>query len=170
MSAATFGFANSRPTASAARNRFATQSLETASPGQLLVKLFDRLQLDIARAETEQRAGRHAAASEQLVHAQAIVSELMSMLDLDAWSGAPQLLSIYTFLFSELVQANVGHDPARTASCGRIVEPLADAWRQAATGRTAPLAGTSAGASTSSASASLAATTDVPAPRASFVG
>ena len=168
MSTAAFGFATSRPTASAARNRFATQSLETASPGQLLVKLFDRLELDIARAETEQRAGRHAAASEQLVHAQAIVSELMSMLDVDAWSGAPQLLSIYTFLFSELVQANVGHDPARTASCGRIVEPLADAWRQAAAGGTSPLASTKT--RSSNAPAAFAATTDVPAPRTSVVG
>lgn len=158
MSAATFGFATARPTASAARNRFATQSLETATPAQLLVKLYERLQLDIARAEAEQRAGRHSSASEQLVHAQAIVSELMGMLDVDAWSGAPQLLSIYTFLFSELVAANLTHDPVRTASCGRIVGPLADAWRQAATGGTTPVTPVAPPGA------------DVPAPRASFVG
>ncbi|MFC3689489.1 flagellar export chaperone FliS [Aquipuribacter hungaricus] len=161
MSAATFGFATARPTTSAARNRFATQSLETATPAQLLVRLYERLQLDIARAEAEQRAGRHTAASEQLVHAQAIVSELMSMLDVDAWSGAPQLLSIYTFLFSELVAANLSHDPAKTSSCGRIVAPLADAWRQAATGGTTPVAAATPVGSLG---------TDVPAPRASFVG
>lgn len=139
MSAVAPGYAVSRAAAASARTRFAAQSLETLSPNQLLVKLYERLQLDIARAEAEQHAGRHVAASEQLVHAQAIVSELMSSLDVDAWSGAPRLLSIYTFLFAELVAANVGHDPARTAACGRLVAPLADAWRQAATGGTAPV-------------------------------
>jgi len=160
MSAPTFGLATSRASTAAARGRFANQSLETATPGQLLVKLYERLQLDIARAEAEQRAGRHVAASEQLVHAQAIVTALMGNLDVDAWSGAPQLFSIYTFLFSELVSANLEQDPVRTASCGRIVEPLADAWRQAAAGGTTPVTATR----------TTGAGDDVPAPRASFVG
>ena len=154
--AAAFGFATSRST-TAARSRFASQSLETLSPNQLLVKLYERLQLDIARAETHQRAGQHAAASEQLLHAQAIVSELMSSLDVEAWSGAPRLLSIYTFLFSELVAANVARDPARTAACGRLVEPLVDAWRQAATGGATPVV-------------PARRADDVPAPRTSVVG
>ncbi len=157
MSAAAFGARVRPPSASAARNRFAAQSLETLGPHQLLVKLFERLQLDIARAETHQRAGEHVAASEQLVHAQAIVSELMSSLDVDAWSAGPRLMGIYTFLFSELVTANLQHDPDRTASCGRLVAPLVDAWRQAAGGGTAPVV-PSRGPD------------DLPAPRTSVVG
>lgn len=154
--AAAFGFAT-RGSATAARSRFATQSLETLSPNQLLVKLFERLQLDVARAETHQRAGEHAAASEQLVHAQAIVSELMGSLDVDVWDGAPRLLGIYTFLFSELVTANVQRDAARTAACGLVVAPLVDAWRQAAAGGTTPVA-------------PARRADDVPAPRTSVVG
>jgi flagellar protein FliS len=138
MSPTAYGPAGPRA-ASAARSRFAAQSLETLSPNQLLVKLFERLQLDIARAETHQRAGEHVAASAQLVHAQAIVSELMTSLDVDRWSGAPRLMSIYTFLFSELIASNLQRDPVRTASCGRLVEPLVDAWRQAAAGGVTPV-------------------------------
>ncbi|WP_380163594.1 flagellar export chaperone FliS [Jannaschia sp. R86511] len=141
MSAAAFGFAGARTTA-ARLGRFTDDSLSTASPSQLLVKLFDRLLLDMERGEAEQRAGRHAAASEQLVHAQAIVSELMSSLDVDAWSGGPGLLSVYSFLLSELVSANVGHDPERTAACRRVAEPLADAWRQAASSTQVPAVAT----------------------------
>ena len=74
-------------------SRFAAEALETATPAQLLVKLYDRLLLDIDRGEAAQRAGQHVAASEQLMHAQAIVSELMSSLDVDAWSGGPGLMS-----------------------------------------------------------------------------
>lgn len=138
MSAAAFRFATTRSTASRI-DRFASQALETATPGQLLVKLFDRLLLDLARGEAEQRAGRYPQASTHLLHAQDIVAELMSSLDVDAWSGGPGLMSIYSFLHSELVHANVDRDADRTAACRPLVQPLADAWRQAAAGGTAPV-------------------------------
>lgn len=162
MSAAAFGFATSRPTTAARISRFTDDALSTASPSTLLVKLFDRLVLDIERGEAAQRAGRHSVANDQLVHAQAIVAELMSSLDVDAWSGGPQLMSVYSFLMSELVSANVQHDPDRTAACRRVVEPLADAWRQAAT------AGTTA--VPAARGALLGEPADVPAQRTSLVG
>lgn len=162
--AAAFRFAAARPVTTAAKvDRFASQSLETATPGQLLVRLYDRLLLDIARGEAEQRASRHGAASEQLLHAQAIVSELMSNLDVDAWSGAPRLMSIYSFLLTELVNANVQHDPDRTASCRRLVEPLAEAWREAAGSGTTPVTTVAAGRAP-------VREDGVPAPRTSLVG
>lgn len=167
MSAAAFGFATARTT-SARIGRFTDDSLSTASPSQLLVKLYDRLLLDIARAETHQRTGDHTAASGQLVHAQAIVAELSGSLDVDAWSGGPGLMSLYLFLGSELVEANLTRDPERTAACGVLVEPLADAWRQAASGGTAPVPAARSAAVTSA--AARGATAAVPAVRTSFVG
>ena len=160
MSAAAFGFATSRSTA-ARIDRFATQALETSSPGQLLVKLFDRLLLDLARGEAEQRADRFPQASTHLLHAQDIIAELMSSLDVSAWSGGPGLMSIYSFLHTELVSANVDRDPDRIAACRPLVEPLADAWRQAATGGTTPVV---------PARRAGDAAADVPAPRTSVVG
>jgi len=167
VSAAAFGFATARTT-TARIGRFAEDSLSTASPSQLLVKLYERLLLDIARAEANQRRGDHIAASGQLVHAQAIVAELSGSLDVDAWSGGPGLMSVYTFLGNELIQANLTHDPARTASCRQIVEPLADAWRQAAAGGTAPVPAARSAAVTSA--ADLGATGTVPAARTSLIG
>ncbi|MBX9246633.1 flagellar export chaperone FliS [Actinotalea ferrariae] len=116
----------------AVRTRYVDDTVATASPAKLLTMLYDRLLLDLQRAENEQRAADRAAAGVHLTHAQDIVSELAATLDVSAWDGAQQLLSIYTFLLTELVAANVSGDADRTASCRALVEPLADAWHQAA--------------------------------------
>lgn len=114
------------------RARYVDDSVATASPARLLTMLYDRLVLDLQRAETDQRGGDRAAAGPHLTHAQDIVGELMATLDVAAWDGAPQLMSVYTFLLTELVGANVSGDPERTAACRELVEPLRDAWHQAA--------------------------------------
>jgi flagellar secretion chaperone FliS len=116
----------------AVRSRYMDDSVSTANPAQLLIMLYDRLVLDLSRAEAAQRAGDRAGAGQQLLHAQDIVSELASTLDVSAWDGAQQLMSVYTFLLTELMGANVAGDPERTAACRELVEPLRDAWRQAA--------------------------------------
>ena len=116
----------------AVRTRYLDDTVSTAGPAMLLTMLYDRLVLDLVRAENEQRAGTRGAAGAHLLHAQDIVSELASTLDLDAWDGARRLLSVYTFLLTELVQANVAGDAERTATCRALVEPLRDAWHEAA--------------------------------------
>ncbi len=118
----------------AARARFVDDALTTASPAVLLTRLYDRLVLDLARAETAQRDGDRLAAGTQLLHAQDIVAELLSSLDTAAWAGGPGLAALYGFLLTELVSANVTCDPERTASCRALVEPLRDAWHEAARG------------------------------------
>jgi flagellar protein FliS len=114
------------------RTRYLDDAVATASPAKLLTMLYDRLVLDLQRAEAEQQVGDRAAAGQHLVHAQDIVSELAASLDVDAWDGAAHLMSVYTFLLTELVGANVSGDPDRTAACRELVEPLRDAWREAA--------------------------------------
>ena len=113
-------------------NRYLADSLGTASPAALLVMLYDRLVLDLQRAEEAQVAGDREIAHENLVHAQAIVSEFQTSLKVDAWDGGANLMAIYTWLLAELTRANVTGDPARTASCRETAVELAEAWRQAA--------------------------------------
>jgi flagellar secretion chaperone FliS len=114
------------------RERYLADSTATASPARLLVMLYDRLVLDLQRGEQSLLAEGRAAASEHLQHAQEIIMELWTSLDLDAWDGARGLASIYSFLLTELVQANVAGDAARVKTCRGLVEPLRDAWREAA--------------------------------------
>jgi flagellar protein FliS len=115
-----------------ARDAYLGTSVSTASPARLLVLLYDRLVLDLQRAADLQDGGQHLEAAPHLLHAQDIVLELQSSLDLDVWDGAAQLAAIYGFLHSELVRANVRRDVAVTRGCLDLVVPLAEAWREAA--------------------------------------
>ncbi|MEZ0493711.1 flagellar export chaperone FliS [Kineococcus sp. TBRC 1896] len=114
-------------------NRYLGDSLATASPTALLVMLYDRLLLDLRRAEQAQREQDRETAHVNLVHAQAIVQELQASLKVDAWEGGTGLMALYTWVLSELTAANVDCDAERTARCRvETVEPLAEAWREAA--------------------------------------
>jgi flagellar secretion chaperone FliS len=118
----------------ALRARYLADTVSTASPARLLVMLYDRLLLDLSQGEAALRAGEREMASDRLIHAQDIVLELRASLDVTGWTGAPGLAQLYSFLLTELIRANVRQEPDRVAGCRDVVQPLAEAWRQAALG------------------------------------
>jgi flagellar secretion chaperone FliS len=119
-------------TAASLRARYLGDTVTTASPQRLLVMLYDRLALDLERAHLALAAGDRTEGGAQLQHAQEIVLELLASLDVDAWEGGPRLAALYNWLLAELMTANVKGDANRVNSCLQVVEPLRDAWRQAA--------------------------------------
>lgn len=116
----------------AMRARYLADTIATASPARLLVMLYDRLALDVTQGEAAIRNGDRATASDRLTHAQEIIGELLSTLDVTAWEGADGLASLYRFLLQELMQANIKQDAAKAGSCRELIEPLQEAWREAA--------------------------------------
>jgi flagellar secretion chaperone FliS len=128
-------------TSPALRSRYLTDSVSTASPARLLVMLYDRLVLDLAHAETALNDGDREAASARVQHAQEIILELRASLDLTAWDGAANLAAIYDFLLTELIGANVAGDAGRIGVAKGLVQPLAEAWREAASIATSSAAG-----------------------------
>ena len=114
------------------RARYVSASVATASPQQLLVMLYDRLALDLERAEQTLVDGDRTAAHDQLMHAQEIVMELRASLNVDVWDGGPRLAALYSWVLGELIQANLKGDVRRVRDCRNVVEPLRDAWREAA--------------------------------------
>jgi flagellar protein FliS len=116
-----------------AAGRYADDSVATASPTRLLVMLYDRLVLDLTRGEQAQREGDRDLAGRSLGHAQDIVAELLSSLDQGAWDGGPQLAALYAWLLKEISGSIVTGDADRTAAARQCVEPLRDAWSEAAT-------------------------------------
>lgn len=104
----------------------------SATPAQLVTMLYDRLLLDLHRAETAQVAADWDAAREQLLHAQAIVGELSSTLKIDVWDGGEGLLAVYNYASTSLITANVHRDVQATRDCIRILDPLRQAWHDAA--------------------------------------
>ncbi|NMR21031.1 flagellar export chaperone FliS [Cellulomonas fimi] len=114
------------------RSRFLDNAVATAGPQQILTMLYDRLVLDIDRAEAAQREGNRSAAADQLDHAQDVVSALASTLDVDAWAGGKGLMELYMYLLRELIGCSIAGDPERTAKARELVAPLRDAWHEAA--------------------------------------
>ncbi|BAL92841.1 putative flagellar protein [Actinoplanes missouriensis 431] len=115
------------------RDRYLQDSINTASPAKLLTMLYDRLILDLGQGEEAIRNGDRELGSAKVMHAQEIVLELRTTLDLEAWDGAPGLANLYGFILTELIGANISRDADRVASCRKLLEPLRDAWREAAT-------------------------------------
>lgn len=111
--------------------RYLADTAETASPGRLVVMLYDGLTADLARAEQAMHQGSRRVAHERLLRAQGILAELLATLETRSWEGGPVLAEIYAYLLNELVAANVAQDPARVRACRTIVEPLGEAWREA---------------------------------------
>ena len=118
--------------ASMIRNRYVGDSVATASPARLVTMLYDRLVRDLVTGEGAIVEHDLAAANEALIHAQKILWELAAGLDPTRWSGGPALAALYQFMITELLAANVHKDQDRVAAVRGLVEPLRDAWYQAA--------------------------------------
>lgn len=104
----------------------------SVTPGpQLVVKLYERLLLDLRRGAQAIGNGSIEAAHQQLVHAQDIVFELNMALDVEAWDGGPALRSIYEHLSGKLIDANVQKSEPLVLECIDMVAPLVEAWQEA---------------------------------------
>ncbi|KFF61082.1 flagellar protein FliS [Cryobacterium sp. MLB-32] len=120
------------PNAEARRARYNREAVLSATPVRLLTMLYDRLLLDLNRAEAAQVDENWGVASENLLHAQAIISELTTSLNVDAWNGGEGLFALYTYVSTALMRANTHRDVARTQESIALLEPLRLTWHEAA--------------------------------------
>jgi len=104
-------------------------ALTTASPARVVVLAYERLILDCERAIACLEAGKPA--QEHLIHAQDLVLALQINLDVEVWDGAKRLSGLYTFLYQELIAANISKDVSKIQDCIAWIGPLLDAWRHA---------------------------------------
>jgi flagellar secretion chaperone FliS len=116
----------------ARRSQYVREAVLSATPTRLLTMLYDRLLLDLNRAEAAQEQQNWGSASEQLLHAQAILSELTSSLNVELWDGAEGLRALYTYVTTALIAANTRKDVARTREAIALLDPLRAAWHEAA--------------------------------------
>lgn len=118
--------------AAAKLSQYNRDAVLSASPARLLTMLYDRLVLDLKRAHGALTEQNWSVAWESLRHADQIVAELASSLKLDAWDGADGLLQLYTYLTETIVTANIDRDVDRVREAIELVEPLRQAWHEAA--------------------------------------
>ncbi len=113
------------------RTRYLHDASHTASPGRLVVMLYERLVRDLERAEQAIACREREAAHGQLVHAQEIVLELLASLDTRRFPDGEPLAHLYVYLVERLIDANVRQDPAEVATCRHLCADLLSVWSEA---------------------------------------
>lgn len=116
----------------AVRNRYVQDAVSTVAPAKLVTMLYDALVRDLDLAEKAMLARDLETAHDHLIHAQDIVLELQSGLDVTKWDAAEGLMSLYNFIHRQLIDANVRKDVSVIVTMRATVEPLRQAWHEAA--------------------------------------
>ncbi|WP_354569869.1 flagellar export chaperone FliS [Glaciihabitans sp. UYNi722] len=119
-------------TLSAQRSQYNNDAILSASPVRLLTMLYDRLLLDLGRAEIAHSQFDWPVMSSNLLHAQAIVSELSTSLKVELWDGGDNLLALYNYCNGLLITSNVRRDASGIRETIELFEPLRQAWHEAA--------------------------------------
>lgn len=106
--------------------------LNTASPGQLVVMLYDGALRFAEQAEARYRAGDDDGGNAAILRVEKILLELMSSLDLLAGGQlSASLLSIYQYLFGRVAAARRERGGAKLAEAKRLLTELRGAWAEA---------------------------------------
>jgi flagellar protein FliS len=113
--------------------KYRSQAIQTAPGPQLLVMLYDRLAADVDIAARSLESRDYEVTNDRLQHAQRIVRMLRHSLEPEGFAGGRDLLALYDFLLSHLVEANLRKDPDLVLECGQIIAPLREAWQRAVT-------------------------------------
>ena len=105
------------------------QSVLTATPGQLVVMLYDGALRFLLQASTALHGGDHRLCDAKLRRAEAIVEELHSSLDKDRGGEiASRLEGIYVFCKRHLIEARIERDPAMIEKVSELLSELREAW------------------------------------------
>lgn len=107
-------------------------SVESASPYQLVMLLFDGYMEALLQARGHMREGRIEQKGRCIGRAARIVEEgLKAGLNLrEGGALAQDLHALYVYLAMRLTLANIRNDERILDECTRLVEPLQAAWRE----------------------------------------
>ena len=109
------------------------QSILTATPGQLVVMLYDGCLRFLHQGAHAMRDGNLAEAGTRLARAEAIIDELLSTLDLEQGGViASRLQGIYVFCVRHLIEARLERDADKIERVGELLSELRDSWAQVA--------------------------------------
>lgn len=109
--------------------RYREAELASATPGQLVVMLFDKLLLTVRRARVAMEGGAVEERSGQILRAHDMLTELRVSLDFEAGGElARQLDALYDFALRELLEANRTRSVAKLDAVARICGELRDGF------------------------------------------
>ncbi len=122
-------------------SRYQAVQINTSSPGELLVALYDGLFRFLNAAKFAFQKGQRGPAAEALSKAHAIVTELYVTLD---HSVAPELCrnleALYDFSMHRIVEANLRNKPEAIDDVIRVLTPVREAFTTVVRGQAASAA------------------------------
>ncbi|MGE0201501.1 MAG: flagellar export chaperone FliS [Candidatus Melainabacteria bacterium] len=112
--------------------QYQRQAIETASPEEILLMLYDGAIRFLVIARKAMDANDLETVHKNLIKTQDILVEFMTSLDMDIGGEvAVNLFKLYEYLHHQLVQANIKKDPARVDEVLEHLRKLKDTWEQA---------------------------------------
>jgi len=108
------------------------QAVLTATPGQLVVMLYDGAIRFLRQADAAMGEQAVAHSHDRLNRAEAIIDELLSTLDMSQGSVAQNLEGIYVFWKRLLWEVRLERDREKLAVLIRQIANLREAWAQIA--------------------------------------
>lgn len=120
-------------------------AVATATPGQLVLMLFDgalRFLATAARSfDLENPGARNEAIHNNVVKSQRILRELQCSLDLKLGGEfATRMFALYDFMLEQLQQANLKKEREPISTVERLLGEIRDAWSQMLQQSAAPVA------------------------------
>ena len=114
---------------------YKAQSVRTASPGKLVLMLFDGyLRFSAAAKKSFDETDlvkKNEGINNNLIRAQNIVSELQSSLDMTVPGELPgTLYRLYDYVLTNLQQANITKDSQKVIEADKVISELREAWAE----------------------------------------
>ena len=114
--------------------RYLETAVETASPARLIVMLYDGAIRFINEAAYAMQQRDYETQNAKLQRAQKILAELISSLDFDKGGEiAENLFRLYTYMYNQLVEANINDSCDRLEHVVHLLSELREAWDTIAT-------------------------------------
>lgn len=112
-------------------NIYKQNQVNTASPKELLVLLYEGCIKFLRLAELGLEENKLDLVNKNLIKAQNIISELLNTLDTDVEGDiTDQLAGLYEFFLSELYQANINKDVEKIIYVREQMKELLEAWKE----------------------------------------
>ena len=114
---------------------YKASSVQTASPGKLVLMLFDGYLRFTAAAtkswDEPDLIKKNEGINNNLIRAQNIVTELQSSLDLTVPGDLPgTLYRLYDYVLTNLQQANINKDVQKIVEADKVIAELREAWSE----------------------------------------
>lgn len=114
-----------------ALNTYRQSRVETASPAELVLTLFNVCLRNMKEAMNCIAEKDYTGANDNLLRAQDITDELRGALDLSTGNLAVGLYALYDFVYSCLLKANISKEIEPIDDALTVMTQIRDAWEEA---------------------------------------